>query len=525
MRQKCPIKPRFMQALGVVVAVGFMVACGEFTGSSPEGPSLAQQAADVEVALSQEGDYDAWLLQVAKRVPGFAGVYLDGDGNLEIALTDLSRESLARQAIAPLRADRPGIGDGRAVLVEFNFEELATWRDRVVGGIDNLDGLVFLDVNEGLNRLVLGVTTPEKGLSITRELASLGIPESATIVTAVGVLQSQSHTLNSHLDTAQGGLQVFRTLIDDCTLGFNGIYQGQRIFTTASHCSSTLAGFDPVDRWGQPTLAYPIGYEYADPFWRYYPACPGWFRCRESDVTLGRYDPGVDAEVGVIARPIGEGSRVIDHSQPKYFVTGGWWWPQQGQGVRMIGQTSGQQTGDITNTCVLVPESSNWFTCQYLADYESRGGDSGAPILILAADSSHVEIAGTHKGETTTSLAVFSPWQGIQGDFGFIETEYDPVVDPPPPFTLTVTIEGPSQVKPNELCTWYSTVSGGTPPYQYQWYRPPASPIPGATGPEVTLNTGTSNFQLRLVVLDPPSGSGADTVSVTVTAGAMQCFI
>jgi hypothetical protein len=40
---------------------------------------------------------------------------------------------------------------------------------------------------------------------------------------------------------------------------------------------------------------------------------------------------------------------------------------------------------------------------------------------------------------------------------------------PPPPPTLTVDIDGDSEVPPTGICSWLAIVGGGEPPYSYQW--------------------------------------------------------
>jgi hypothetical protein len=348
-----------------VAALSILMACGDSAEIAEPTLSLSDITA---VSLESTVNYDDWLTRVAGEVPAFAGVFIDEDGNLGLQLTDLSQEVQARKAIAALRS-RNQYGDGSVVQVEHSFKQLATWRDSIAENVVDLIPLnfVYLDINEGLNRVVVAVVTDEDHRGVSEILATLGIPSSGYVVRTVGSFESHL-TLNSHLDTVQGGLGINGPfgVNDDCTLGFNGIYQGQRVFSTASHCSVTMGAVDPTQYWGQPNTAYLIGYEYHDPPFRgLYPDCPFWWpACRESDVTLGRYESGVDAEVGVIARPTAEGSTTIDPANPKYFVTGTYWWPQQYQEVRMVGKTSGQRTGDISDTCVLFYQSSinRWFT-------------------------------------------------------------------------------------------------------------------------------------------------------------------
>jgi hypothetical protein len=90
----------------------------------------------------------------------------------------------------------------------------------------------------------------------------------------------------------------------------------------------------------------------------------------------------------------------------------------------------------------------------------------------------------------------------------------------PPPIT-SVTIDGPDFVKPNAICSWFASASGGTPPYTFMWYK---NGVYQTTGSELTLNTESSGFTLRLDVTDSQQQTGSTTMVVTVNSGAMECF-
>ncbi len=89
--------------------------------------------------------------------------------------------------------------------------------------------------------------------------------------------------------------------------------------------------------------------------------------------------------------------------------------------------------------------------------------------------------------------------------------------------SLDVTINGPIEVRPNVFCSWFATVSGGSGPYTYDWYK---SGIPvGGNSAYVTLYTDISSFRLRVDVTEPSTGAfGTHQIMVTNTPSAMQCF-
>jgi len=78
---------------------------------------------------------------------------------------------------------------------------------------------------------------------------------------------------------------------------------------------------------------------------------------------------------------------------------------------------------------------------------------------------------------------------------------------------LTASISGPSVVFTNQSQTWNSVVTGGVTPYTYQWYKD-ATPV--GTGASLAMNTGWTNFSLRLDVTDAASITRSITQPVTV---------
>lgn len=65
-------------------------------------------------------------------------------------------------------------------------------------------------------------------------------------------------------------------------------------------------------------------------------------------------------------------------------------------------------------------------------------------------------------------------------------------------------ITGPDVPAPNAQGTWYPSVSGGSSPYTYDWYRNGSYVH---TGSSYTASAGSSEFGLRLVVTDNASAS------------------
>lgn len=85
---------------------------------------------------------------------------------------------------------------------------------------------------------------------------------------------------------------------------------------------------------------------------------------------------------------------------------------------------------------------------------------------------------------------------------------------------LSVDINGPSNVQPNASCYWSSTVSGGNSPYSYSWTKD-GSDVGSES--DITLDTGTSSFTLKLDVTDVAGTTGSDEMNITVDSNAPQC--
>jgi hypothetical protein len=98
------------------------------------------------------------------------------------------------------------------------------------------------------------------------------------------------------------------------------------------------------------------------------------------------------------------------------------------------------------------------------------------------------------------------------------------VVPPTPP---TVTITGPSYISTPGNYTWTANVSGGTPPYTYQWYYKLLTggtwqKLTGQTNPSYTRYVGYSQwaFRLRADVTDSLGLVGSGGIVVDVAWGA-----
>lgn len=527
------------RALSILVGtVAAISACTESVPTdTPDTPSL--QTTDV----ARSPTYDDRLAAIADRVPGFAGMFYDSTGQLVTRLKDAGRLSQARDEVHGFlvrgRTDDDGairakVDQMRSEPADYSFRELLTWYRQLPSTVFGGFGITAGDIDEIRNRIVLGVDDSTQFPAIRTALARLNISREAVVLTFAPeqVQNSIAPTtmVDDHLQQSVrpyiNGVQIdIGGAGGECTLGYT-VWRPQDAnwyFITAAHCTGTI-GFVGGGAWGQPnTTSGSIGYEVADPptFTNAQdPQCPVGENCRYSDVALFR-TTNINFTHARVAWP------AITWWHPLTFTTRKivkWFGdPIVGLTVYKVGRTTGRTSGTVTRTCYDVINTADNVAklCQAEANYAAGGGDSGSPVVYIHPDGSLVA-TGVHWG-AAGSLVYFSmsnEWFfEMIADFGgsYDVTELPP---PPPPPSLSVTINGPSQVESNWFCEWTSTVSGGTPPYSYSW-----SGVLSGSGSTVFGNVSSSG-QLLLSVTDAGSASGSDSHTITVQGSAPPagCF-
>lgn len=89
------------------------------------------------------------------------------------------------------------------------------------------------------------------------------------------------------------------------------------------------------------------------------------------------------------------------------------------------------------------------------------------------------------------------------------------------PPAITVSIQGPSGVQPQEGCYWSSVVSGGSGTYNYQWTVNGGGTFPNSS--QLFYPNDGSSFVIRLVVTDGTSAPGNDERPVSVSWSNPSC--
>lgn len=248
------------------------------------------------------------------------------------------------------------------------------------------------------------------------------MPLEAVIVSEVEPVQPMV-TLRDKVRPTAGGLQIAFSIYL-CTLGFNNYRNSTLGFATNSHCTEVQGGVEGTD-YGQPSLAYPIGVEYADPQYWTGGGCPSGRRCRWSDSALAYYDASVSVDFGKIARTTywgrSSGSITIDDNNPRMTIIDEEPWPLQGEMLDKIGRTTGWTYGWVQQTCVHtnVAYSDITLLCQEWVDAGVGSGDSGSPVFLWQDDQ--VTLYGLLWGGTSNNF-VFSAMANIEYELGELIT-------------------------------------------------------------------------------------------------------
>jgi len=469
----------------LLALVVFAASCDRRQDLAPTGP-VSGIARNVGPAAAHVRPAEAPFAELSKMVPSSAGFIYDPAGNIVVFVRESAEMPGAAHALSALvsskrinlRADRRQMPAVIVKRADFTFQQLAAWRDTVGNYIDNTAGIgvVSLDLNEGTNRLTVGVRTSANRQQLLSAFAALAVDTKAvefetaagfgflsrTVTPRDAVARSTAAAASMSLQSIQanasqlvGGLSIGIARSDgrgQCTLSFaareyqNGITTTG--FLTASHCTQNLFAYDG-DAFYQATFGSFVGNEKDDP--QGY-RC-GIYNCNVADATFVQTTPGTNVGLGLIAK--GAGGLQYDTSDLWIVTQAEHNDVYLGQPFSWVGQTSGFHTDIITNTCVDFwhnydfPSFSEYkTTCEEMTSGTAQGGDSGGTVYIPLGTGNEVEAVGMISGNyfNTSGKMCFTRVSRIQANFA---TEngtiyFGPPSPPSPTITLTGTLNGSS---------------------------------------------------------------------------------
>src|SRR5213593_1286526 len=353
---------------------------------------------------------------VATSVPGFGGMYLDGN-TLKVYLTDPTQRVMAEHAIGAVFGDaRIPAGGVQTLKGTYGFHQLHTWYNHL-GAVFNIQGVVYTDIDEKANRWTVAVENQGLAASVQTEVSTAGVPQDAVNIVTADPVYTQV-TLHDQVRPIQGGLQIqFSNFL--CSISYNAVRGGTAGFVTASHCTDVQGGVEST-LYYQPLTAGNtfIGTETADPLYSR-ATCQaagvhGNHICRYSDTSFEQLATGVTESLGSIEQTssVNSGSLTIAGS---FRVTSEG--PSLvGQTVNKVGRTTGWSQGQVTNTCVNTGVSGSKIVqlCQDWVSASVGPGDSGSGVFAITSGTD-VQLRGTlWGGNSAGTVFVYSPIANIQ---------------------------------------------------------------------------------------------------------------
>jgi hypothetical protein len=406
--------------LGAATATALLLAaCAE---PEPTAPPLVPTLDGRAVATATEGLPDDPNV-LGRKIPGFGGFYLDASGLPTVYLKDAARRAQVETALAPFLRREVLPLSVQVRQGNFDFAQLEQWFNRASPAVLDLAGVVFTDLDEGSNRLTVGVEHLAAEAGVRRKLAALDVPDDAVLVQQVPPIRRVA-TLRDNVRPVLGGLEINYTGGWRCTLGFSALHNGVGSFVTASHCSVRYGG-SAGTLYSQPSstvIGTSLGIEVADPAFFTAGACPVGRKCRYSDALRAEYVSGVPFQLGTIARTsaANDGSLTIVGAFSVVRESSG----SLGSIANKVGRTTGWSQGRIVRTCTATNVLATNITllCQHWVSGSVGEGDSGSPVFIGTARGG-VSLAGLlWGGDAEGTIFTFSPISNIERELGDLTT-------------------------------------------------------------------------------------------------------
>lgn len=146
---------------------------------------------DQPVVIKPPGTDNEYLLAVGELEPTFGGLFLTGN-TLNIYLlnadtaTQAEKDSVVRSLRRVYGDDLPGLaGTPRFLRGDYSMVDLYAWYSKL-GALFEIPELTFTDLDEGRNRLAVGVVDLALEPEVQRRLTDLAIPLEAVIIEETG---------------------------------------------------------------------------------------------------------------------------------------------------------------------------------------------------------------------------------------------------------------------------------------------------------------------------------------------------
>src|SRR6266850_1196025 len=358
---------------------------------------------------------------LARTVPGFGGLFID-NGVPTVYLTDVTKRGAAERALGAFAQSRGfAPGDIRVLQGRYAYGDLDRWSRAVTFEAFDQGGVVFVDLDEAANRVLVGVERGASHATVRSLAARLGVPAEAIVVRETDPIVYAT-TLQDQVRPVVAGVQIhFGNFL--CSIGFNAVSGGQNSFVTASHCTNTQGGVEGT-QYFQSLSSQPnsfIGTEVADPVYFRGGVCPRHRVCRYSDASRAAYAAGVSFTLGGIAQTSGPNNGSLTITGTFTIVAEGG--EIVGDVANKVGRTTGWTQGIITNTCVNTGVSGSNIVqlCQNFVSAGVGAGDSGSDVFL--GTGAGVWLLGVlWGGNGGGTQFVYSPIANVEQELGPLTT-------------------------------------------------------------------------------------------------------
>lgn len=290
-----------------------------------------------------------------------------------------------------------------------------------------VQGMVFVDDDERIGKLVIGVENANAARGVRLAMAAAGFGEGTYEVIEHAPIY-QVATLRDRFEPTIAGIQIhFGQYV--CTMGANVDDGTERSFITNSHCTNTQGGVEGTQYY-QPTSSVDgtvIATEVEDPQYFKGGVCPRGKKCRYSDSARARYSSARNSTRGAVAYTDGINTGSLTYAGTRDFTS------QDnsttnfkiGLVVNKVGRTTGWTRGEVTRTCVNTSVSGSQIMqlCQtFVSDPGGAtvvsGGDSGSSVWIEPSNGGTQLIGLLWGGSSDNKTFVFSPLAAVQQELG-----------------------------------------------------------------------------------------------------------
>ncbi|HET6528241.1 MAG TPA: hypothetical protein VFG39_05780, partial [Balneolaceae bacterium] len=382
------------------------------------------QANDVKLKKSQSLNHDQRTVQLAKKINGLGGLFINQLGQLSIYLTQPTKQmAIATSTLSSFKpltktlARLRGKGNSLASVYnmkikkgQYSFIKLYTWKKKVTSNILHMEGVYTNDIDEAENKLSIGVKGKDIKAKVRKKLAQLNIPREAVIIFEMSPPELLT-SLQDQVSSFSGGIKItIGSSGDWCTMGPTVRWRespGEPFvtgYTTASHCTPPLGGGVNGTQFYQATLGGNYaGIEIRDPQFAGNKCWDTGNDCRESDVALISYsDANPQLVPGSIYKTTSKGrnsgSITIPTYDQRFYIKSIDNYIPQGVETHKIGARTGWTYGNGTAVCQDFTVGSLTYVCQNVVQAGADHGDSGAPVFATTASSDSVIFYGSLSG-------------------------------------------------------------------------------------------------------------------------------